>query len=197
MTLWDEMDTDRSGDIDFTEFRTWFVGRVSANAHLLEFQQKRARASRFAKALHVRQGPLWDIQQAQRELCGTTAPERPGSLFTVPDEWEKRIAAIMRIGCGRAMAIEALRQCNGHGGKARALAAAKLHVGPSNWTHRHEATTKLTDAEIRFQMQMTFLQELKRVDKMKVNRAAMGSDTLKLERMLGRVGLDYVAPSHP
>ena len=47
----------------------------------------------------------------------------------MPPEWEKRIAAIMSMGCGREMAIGALRQCNGHGGKARRMVSEKLHVG--------------------------------------------------------------------
>jgi hypothetical protein len=195
--LWDEMDTDKSGDIDFHEFKEWFLRRVAANAELLSFQQRRARAARFACSSGVRQGPLWDISQAQRGLRGTTGPECVGSGFTVPEEWEKRVSAIMQMGCGRAMAIEALRQCGGHGGKARAMAADRLNVGPSDLPNLNPKSEALSDAEVRFRMQAHFLHELQRVDKAALEHKAVGQGRLAggtLDQILGRVDLDYQAP---
>jgi hypothetical protein len=44
--------------------------------------------------------------------------------------------------------VECLRECGGHGGKARERAAARLHVGPSNLPHH--VVTAQTDDELRF-----------------------------------------------
>jgi hypothetical protein len=63
--LWGEMDTDGSGDIDFAEFRAWFVSQVAGSVPQLQLQQRRERAARFASMAGVRRGPLWDLGRAQ------------------------------------------------------------------------------------------------------------------------------------
>jgi hypothetical protein len=121
--------------------------------------------------------------------CRHTEAEREG--FHVPPEWEKRIAAIMSMGCGREMAIGALRQCNGHGGKARRIASEKLHVGkpadlhnavvshttrPAQLTHNPPRPTdtqpaplraqaeRLSEEDMRYRMRAHFLGEVQRLD---------------------------------
>ena len=166
-----EIDTDGSGDIDFSEFRGWFVQSVAKNAEVLEFQTKRQRAHRTAELCGVRHGPMWDVKTAQSTLVGRSQAERAG--FQVPESWEKRIDIIMRMGCGRDMAIDGLRQTNGHGAKAIAVVSQLLHVGPCDLPNA--TTDTASDAEVRFKMQSHFMDELKRAEKTKVARSAIGA----------------------
>jgi Ca2+-binding EF-hand superfamily protein len=195
-----EMDEDGNGEIDFHEFKQWFVGHVSKNAALLEFQQKRQRAHRIAARSGVRHGPVWDVKAAQATQKGKTLAERNG--FLVPDEWEKRIDSLMNsTGCGREMAINGLRQVDGHGGKARYVVAQRLNVGPSDLPNATNTDGLASEAEIRFKMQSHFLAELKAKEKTAVSSSAIGTGRLSqagtLNRIVGRVGLDYEAPTQP
>jgi Ca2+-binding EF-hand superfamily protein len=195
-----EMDEDGNGEIDFREFKQWFEGHVTKNAALLEFQQKRQRAHRIAARSGVRHGPLWDLKAAQATQKGKTVAEKNG--FLVPDEWEKRIASLMNsTGCGREMAINALRQVNGHGGKAQHVVAQRLGVGPSDLPNTRNTDGLASEAEIRFKMQSHFLAELKAKENTSVATGVVGTSRLSqsgtLSRIVGRVGLDYEPPAEP
>ena len=144
---------------------------VAKNAEVLEFQTKRQRAHRTAELCGVRHGPMWDVKTAQSTLVGRSQAERAG--FQVPESWEKRIDIIMRMGCGRDMAIDGLRQTNGHGAKAIAVVSQLLHVGPCDLPNA--TTDTASDAEVRFKMQSHFMDELKRAEKTKVARSAIGT----------------------
>lgn len=195
-----EMDEDGNGEIDFREFKHWFEGHVTKNAGLLEFQQKRQRAHRIAARSGVRHGPLWDLKAAQATQKGKTVAEKNG--FLVPDEWEKRIDSLMNsTGCGREMAINALRQVNGHGGKAQHVVAQRLGVGPSDLPNTRNTDGLASEAEIRFKMQSHFLAELKAKENTSVASGVVGTGRLSqsgtLSRIVGRVGLDYEPPAEP
>ena len=179
-----EMDEDGNGEIDFHEFKAWFIGRVAKNAANLEFQNKRQRAHAIAARNQVRHGPLWDVKAAQATMKGKTIAEKNG--FLVPEEWEKRIVAIMNsTGCGREMAINGLRQVNGHGGKARHVVSQQLNVGPSDLPNASNDGLA-SEAEIRFKMQSHFMNELKAWDKAAVSKSAIGTGRLDASQNLSK-----------
>ena len=136
-----EMDDDGNGTIEFGEFRTWFLSHAVTQSNNLEFQRRREKAARYSKTLGVRAAPTWVGGQ------NLSKAEREG--FSVPAAWEKRIAVITAMGCSRTMAVDALRETNGHGGKARAKAAASLHVGPASLVAMRSGTVQKTDEQMR------------------------------------------------